>query len=1135
MIMKVEKNIKVRRFKPTEWVIEHKVPVYLLLVIISILGVFSYYNLPKEQFPDIVIPTIFVQTIYPGTSPKDIETLITRPIEKQLKSINGIKNITSQSMSDVSVIIVEFETNIETVTAKQRVQDAADKAKNDLPTDLDKDPTVQEIDFSEFPILTVNIAGDVEPRRLKDYADDLQDLFEELKEIRRADIIGGSEREIHVDLNLRKMEAAGLTFRDIENAIKGENVNISCGEYVADGVRRNIRLISEFKTVNDIKQIIVKSGRGTIVYLRDIADIKDDFKEKLSFARMNGKPVISLSIIKRSGENLIVASDKIKQIIADYKLHNLPPNVDIQITGDSSIRTKHNLADLINTVVIGFILVTVILMFFMGVQDSMFVALAVPLSTFIAFMLMPPMDFTFNTIVTFAFLMALGIIVDDAIVVIENTHRLYTKEHIPKRKAAKLAAGEVWMPVLAGTLTTISPFIPLIWMPGIAGKFMYFLPVVMIITLAASLFVAFFINPVLAVDFMKKHTFKKSKEDTMRVHKIFLTMAVLGVVFDVLLFYFIGNLMITLAVLGYLNHYFITPVLIKNFQRKLLPVIMDWYKHTLLFFLAGRRPYYVFVGMVFLFVFSIFLFAMFPPKINFFPSGDPNFIYTYIKMPIGTDAVVTDSVTKVVENEIYKVIGTDNSIVKSVLSNVGIGAGDPRNPDRAVMPHKGKVTIAFVEYSERNGVSTSKYLEEIRSRLKNYPGVEIMVEQEEMGPPTGKAISVEISGNNLDSLLTIEKRFRDGIDANQIEGIEKLQSDLQVKKPEIILQVNRDRANYYGLKSGQIGVDLRTANFGKEVSKFRDDKDDYPIIVRLEDQYRKNLLAMLNMPINYREMSTGQHRSIPISSVVNLKYSYSYQSINRKNQKRTIKLTSNVLKDYNANDINKQLAMMIPDLDLPDGYTVKFSGEQEKQQEMMDFMVKAFFVAIFLVLIILVTQFNSMTKPLIIATQIVFSTIGVFLGFLIFRFEMSVALTGIGIVSLAGIVVKNGIVLLDFIEIQRKKRGRIRVAIAESGAIRFNPVILTAASTVLGLIPLAIGFNINFYTLFTSFDPQIYIGGDSTIFWGPLAWSIIFGLSFATFLTLIVVPCMYFIMYDMKVRTKRKHELLKFARNSKNS
>jgi len=1119
-----------RRFKPTEWVIEHRTPMYLIAVIVSILGAVTYINLPKEQFPDIVIPTIFVQTIYPGTSPEDIETLISRPIEKQLKSVNGIKNVTSQSMPDVSVVIVEFRTGVDQTEAKQKVQDAVDKAKNFLPTDLDKDPAVQEIDFSEFPIMFINIAGEVEPTRLKDYADDLKDQIEGMKEITRADIIGALEREVYIDLDLFKMQASGLSFQDVENSIKGENVNISGGEYTADGIRRNIRLVSEFKSVSDIQEIMLKSSQGNIVYLRDIAKIVDGYKEQLSFARMDGKPVISLSIIKRSGENLIVAAEKIKDLVKDFKENKLPKSVEVTITSDRSLSTKTNLEDLINTVIIGFILVTVVLMFFMGVQDSMFVALAVPLSSFLAFLFMPSLDFSFNMIVTFAFLLALGIVVDDAIVVIENTHRLYTTKNYSIKKAARVATGEVFAPVLAGTLTTVAPFIPLLWFPGIAGEFMFFLPVVLIMTLSASLLIAFFINPVLAVDFMRKNGKVQTKEQVKKFHTTALIMAVFGLLFHLISIPFIGNFLLILVLLGYINKYFLTPVLISGFQNRLLPRIMTIYRKSLMFFLKGKRPYLVLAGMIALFFLSIALFALFPPKVTFFPSGDPNFIYAYVKMPIGTDAVVTDSLTKIVEKKIYSVIGKNNPAVKSVISNVGIGAGDPNNPDRTITPHKGKVTVAFVEYNKRGGVSTSEYLNQIRNLLKNYPGVEISVEQERMGPPTGKAISIEISGDNLDTLVSIEKRLRADIQEVGIQGIEKLQSNLQENKPEIFLEIDRQRANYYGLSSGQIGMALRTAIYGKEASKFRDDKDDYPIIVRLDEMYRKDLNAILNMPISFREMSSGQFRQIPISAVTKLSYSYSFAGINRKNHKRTITLSSNALGGFNANEINKQIAALSKNIEIPEGYLIEFSGEQEQQQEVAEFMIQAFFIAIFLILIVLVTQFNSMIKPLIIISQIIFSTIGVFVGFIIFRIDFSVALTGIGVVALAGIVVKNGIVLLDFIEILRMEKGRIRVAIAESGAIRFNPVFLTAATTVLGLVPLAIGFNINFETLLSEFRPQMFVGGDSMIFWGPLAWAIIFGLSFATFLTLVVVPCMYFIQHAFIVMYQRRKELRQFRK-----
>lgn len=1110
-------------FKPTSWAIDNKMPIYILMFVITIMGIISYINLPKEQFPDIVIPTIIVQTIYPGTSPGDVENLITKPIEKQLKSVSGIKKITSQSLPDVSVVLIEFTTDIDPVIAKQRVNDAVDKARADLPNDLLTDPKVNDIDFSEFPISYLNISGKLELPRLKKYAEDLQDEIEQLTEITRVDIIGAPEREFQVDLDLYKMQASGLAFSDVERAISAENVNISAGEIVSGGVRRNLRILSQFKSLDDIKSIVIKTGKGNLVFLRDIAEIKDDYKEQQNFARLNGEPVITLSVIKRSGQNLINASDKINKIVQEYSKEKLPPGVKITITGDRSIPTKTNLNDLVNSVVIGFILVVLVLMFFMGVQDSVFVGLSVPISSFLAFLLMPALGFSFNFVVTFTFLLALGIIVDDAIVVIENTHRLYTKEKMPIKYAAKYSATEVFIPVLTGTLTTLAPFFPLLFFPGIAGKFMYFLPVIMILTLSASLFVAFIINPMLASEFMHKETYKVGKPG--RTHLTFGIMFVLAILFHLAKIPTIGNFLIIMIILGYLNHYLITPILIKGFQEKVLPAIMRFYRRTLNYFLRGKRPYFAILGMGGIFFLSIFIFATFPPKVTFFPSAEPNFVYIYLKMPVGTDATVTDSVTKVVEQKVYGIIGRNNPIVKSVISNIGIGAGDPSNPDRALTPHKGKITIAFVEYSKRKGISSQKYLEQLQKSIKNYPGVEILVDKESNGPPTGKPVNIEISGDKLEVLTDIEHKLRNLITEAGIEGIEKLNSDLVENKPEILIEIDRLKANAEGISSGQIGLALRTAIYGKEASKFRDDKDEYPIQIRIDKNSRNNLDAILNMPLTFREMSSGQFRQIPISAVTKISYVNTYESINRKNQKRTITLSSNVLAGFNAFQINSEIKKLVKNLSLPSGYEINLTGEQEDQKEASGFLAQAFLISIFLILMILVTQFNSTAKPLIIITQVIFSTIGVMLGFVIFRLTFSIVITGVGVVALAGIVVKNGIILIDFAEILKKEGGRLRKNIVEAGSIRFNPVILTASATTLGVVPLAIGFNINFNTLLSRWDPQIFIGGDSVAFWGPLAWAIIFGLTFATFLTLVIVPCMYFVQQAFMIRLARRKDL----------
>lgn len=1117
-------------FKPTNWAIEHKTPIYILTIMITILGAIAYIGLPKEQMPDIVIPTIVVQTIHPGTSPTDIENVVTRPIEKQLKSVAGIKKVTSQSMADVSVVVVEFKTDVSPVTAKQRVNDAVDKAKADLPDDLLRDPDVAEIDFSEFPIMSISISGDLDPARLKLYAEEMQDKIETFREITRVDIIGAPEREFQVNLDLFKMAASGLSFDDVERALRSENVNVSGGEFVTGATRRNVRLVASLKSADDIASLLITTSTGAKVYLRDVGEVKDAFKEQLNFARMNGKSVISLSVIKKSGQNLIEAADKISAYINTFREERLPKGVTIDITNDMSQETRTTLSDLINTVIIGFILVTIILMFFLGLRDSVFVALSVPLSSLLAILVMPTIGFTFNMIVMFSFIMALGIIVDDAIVVIENTHRLYTKENIEIKEAAKLAAGEVFVPVLTGTMTTLAPFFPLLFFPGIVGKFMYFLPVILILTLTASLVVAYIINPMLAAEFMGK---KLKINHPRRRHYMAATFVGLGILLHIGGVPGIANFFIMLAILGYTEKYFLTPVLIKRFQEKVQPAMMRAYRKTLQVALHGKNPYKVFFGTGLLLIVVFIFFGLFPPKIQFFSEGQPDYIYAYIKMPIGTDAVVTDSVTRVVEKRISNVFKNDRHLVKSIISNVGLGAGDPYNPDRTVQPHKGKVTVSFVDFEERIGVSTKKYMDDIRKAVRNMPGVEILVDVPQGGPPTGKPINIEISGDDLDSLLSIEKQLRSAITRNGVGGIEKLKSDIQLKKPEIVLEIDRARANTYGLSAGQIGMALRAAVFGREATKIRDDKDEYPIQIRLNEYYRENLETVLNMPISFRDMNSGQFKQVPISAVVTVKYGTTYESIIRKNQKRTITLSSSVLLGYNANDINKQIAAIVPTLDLPKDYAINLTGEAEDMQEASNFLMMAFIIAIGLVIVILVTQFNSLSKTFIIISQVVFSTIGVFLGFMIFRLNFSIVLTGIGVIALIGIVVRNGIVLVDFIDLfHNDEGGSLRKAIIHGGATRFNPVALTALSAILGMVPLAIGLNVNFATFFTELNPHMYIGGFTADFWGPLAWAIIFGLIFATFLTLVVVPCMYYMQYAYTVTQKRKKDL-KFRREAK--
>ena len=1113
----------------TNWCVENRTAIYIFTFLISIGGLFVYNNLPREQFPDVKIPQVYINTVYVGTAPADIENTINKQIEKQLKSISGVKRIKSNALQDVSVILVEFNPDVQSAEALQRVRDAIDKARPDLPDELDSGPTAQDVDISELPIMNINMAGNFSLKQLKEYAEDLQDVIEGMPEIRRVDIIGALEREIQINVDLPRMQSAGLAFSDIQQAIQNENINVSGGDLNVDGVRRTVRVKGEFTDVTQLQNLQIRTATGATVRLDEIAQVRDNFEEQQDFARLNNKSVVTLNVIKRAGANLISAADRIEQTIEEYKETRFPQGLEVKVTADQSERTRDNVNDLINTVVLGFIFVVLILMFFMGVRDAIFVGLSVPLSALVAFILMPVLGpaigtpFTLNIMVLFAFLLGLGLVVDDAIVVIENSHRLFNdNKDWDIKQAVKAAAGEVFAPVVSGTLTTIAPFFPLLFWPGIVGEFMKFLPITLILTLFSSLFVAYVINPVFAVTFMKRHEDdnhpdKQSFNEIKRPLIIMAVLAGIGYVID----RGIGNLFVLFIILYAFNHYILTPKLIVPFQHRVLPALKHGYRRLISWVLTGWRPVFAIVIAFASLVVTFIVVGIAKPKVIFFPSGEPDYIYVYNVMPVGTDARVTDSVTKVIEKRVFKVLEENKAtdIVNSVISNVGKNAGDPQNPDRSATPQKSKVTIAFKGNQERHGLSTDSLLVKVRVALRGLPGSEISVERESNGPPTGKAIAIEIGGEEFDELKKLETQVRQKISQAGIQGIDQLKSDLITNKPEIVIDIDRDKAEREGISSGQVAMAIRTALFGQEVSKFRDAKDEYPIMVRLKPDDRSQMEKLLSLNVVYRDMVLGgQLRQVPITSVTNISYSTTFSQINRKNQERLITLSSDVVTGFNANEIVAQIEQAIKDIDVPNGYTVKMGGEQEDQQESVNFLIMAFGIAMMLIYLIMATQFNSVVKPLIIFVTILFSLIGVLLGFVIAGKTFSVIMSGIGIISLAGIVVKNGILLIEFIEELRGRNIPLREAIIEAGGIRLTPVLLTASAAVLGLIPLAFGITVDFVGLFRDFDPHIVIGGDSAVFWNILAWTIIFGLTFSTVLTLVIVPCMYWI--NERIRMK---------------
>ena len=1128
-----QKSTTIREFGLSSFSVDNSTSVIILTLIITVLGLGAYRTMPKESFPEIVIPTVYVGTPYPGNSPVDMENLITRPIEKELKSLNNVKDIKSTSVQDFSSIVVEFTPGVELGKAIQDVKDAVDKAKSELPSDLDREPNVLEVNTSDFPIMNVNISGPYSEQELKRFGEYLEDAIEKLPEISKADLAGTVEREIQINVDPYKMESVGLSFGDISGAIQSENLTISGGNIKNGDFERTLRVDGEFTSPEDLLNIIVKTDQQKIVYLRDVAEVKDTFKDRTSYARSKNLPVITINVTKRSGENLLDAADKIKEIIETTKANRFPENLEISITNDQSKQTRIQVSDLENSIIFGIILVVLVLMFFMGFRNALFVGSAIPLSMFISFLVLDAFGITLNLMVLFSLILALGMLVDNGIVVVENIYRLM-QEGKPAVQAAKEGVGEVAWPIITSTLTTLAAFLPLAFWDDLVGEFMKYLPITLIIVLSASLFVALVINPVMTSMFMKIEdmTKEKPKKGIVRIAGV---LAGLSLLFYVIGWNSLGSLSMVSAVFTLVNVFLLRKA-IRWFQAVFLVKLENNYEATLRFALKGKNPYLIFGGTFGLLVFSIVLLGVSSPKVLFFPDNQPQLVNVFIEFPIGTSIEATNTFVDKMEDEMADKLTPYSGIIESVITQVGEGTGDPtEGPSLQSTPHKAKITIGFVDYIDRQGIDTNEAMEVIRALVEKYPGVLITVNKQRNGPPVGNPVNIEFVGENYEELIAFVEQTKVYLESNSIQGLEELKTDLSLGNPEVVVRIDREKARRFGLSTSSIATELRTSLFGLEVSKYKEGEDDFPILLRLDKDTRYDINALVNKKIGFRD-KFGDKKEVPISAVADIQYGSTYGSVKRKDSEKAVTMFSNVLDGANPTEINAQIKELMGSYPVPEGITVKYTGEQEEQAKSQAFLLRALGIAVSLIFLIIVAQFNSVISPFIIMTSVLFSTIGVFLGLVIFNMDFVVIMTGIGIISLAGVVVNNAIVLIDYTDLVRsRKREELGIvkgqyltmpdllgSIIEAGKTRLRPVLLTAITTVLGLIPLAIGMNINFATLLSEFDPQFYIGGDNAAFWGPMAWTVIFGLTFATIITLVLVPVMYLLTDKLSIKLRAR-------------
>lgn len=1140
---KMKKILK--EFPLSSWAIDHKTVIYVIMALFFFMGIRSYNIMPRESFPEINDTRIFVSAVFPGNTAEDIERLIVDPLEDALKGVSNLVDITSTSEEDFAVIQLEFDENIPLDLAKQKTKDLVDGVVSgaDWPTfnNAKVEPSVAEMDFSELmPILSISMIGDYPIEQLKDYAGYIEEKIEQLPEIKSVDVRGIQAFEVEIAVDIYKMTAAKISFNDIISSIGGENTTISAGNIVAGGQRRSLRILGEISNPEELKNFVIKSEKGA-TYLGDIATVSFKEKDITSYARSFGEKVVLLDVKKRGGKNLIEASQKIQQLIDEIQ-KQLPKNIKLTISNDQSAITLNQVSDLVNNIIFGVLLVVTVLMFFLGFRNSLFVGFAIPMSMFMSFMILSALGYTLNTMVLFGLVMGLGMLVDNGIVVVENVFRLMEKEGMSRIQAAKVGIGEIAYPIIVSTATTIAAFVPLGAWPGLMGEFMIYFPITLSVVLGSSLVVALFFNSLLVSRFMEISDREISRKGLLRMTLI---MGGLGVIliFNEGVFRGLGTLMIAVTLLFWAYKYFLKK-LANLFQNRFLPRLENVYRSWLSNALAGYRPLAYLIGTFVLLISSFVLMGIFPPKVEFFPDNQPLQIFTYIEYPEGTAIEKTNAITKKIESDIFEVInqekyrnGNHNYLVEDAVAQVGAGAGNPEIDGGVTneMPHKAKISLTMREFKFRNGLSSESLRSEIQQHLAGkYPGVSISVEKDAKGPPVGYPVNIEISGRDYEKLILTAQQMRDFLNMENIPGVEELKIDVNKNKPGTQLVVDRKKAGELGISAGMIGSQLRNALFGAKAGVYKKEGDDYEINVRFQEQYRYDNNALFNQNVTFRDQSSGKIKEIPIAALVSANNTSSFNAIKHRKSIRLVTLYSDVLAGYNANEVVDHVKVALMNYSPDSGVSFKFTGEIEEQEKNMTFLSNALLAALALIMLLLVFQFNSISKPIIILISILLSFTGVFMGITLFQMPFVILMTMMGIISLSGIVVNNGVVLLDYTQllIDRKKialnlpEGEMLpneytiAAIVEGGTARLRPVILTAITTVLGLIPLSIGLNIDFFSLFNEWDPNIYIGGDNVIFWGPLAKTVIFGLSFATFLTLIIVPATFLISYQIKLKWK---------------
>ena len=1096
-----------KEFVLTSLAVENRTSVVVLFAFVTIAGLVFYRSIPKESFPEIEIPSIVVNTIYPGASPSDIESLVTRKIEEELNTIAGIRELTSTSVEGYSSVTAEFETSTNMDEALQKVREKVDLARPEIPSDAE-DPAIYEFSMTEAPVMQVNIAGGYGLVRLKELGEDLQERIEAIPAVLRVDLRGGLEREVKVEVNLSKLQYYNVSFDDVLSAIRQENVNIPGGSIDVNGVKYLVRVDGEFDDPAIVGDLVVETVGGRPIYVRDVATVEFGFAERESFARLDEEPVVTLDVVKRSGKNIIATAAAVRAEIEALR-PLFPPSTVVSITSDMSADIGDMVSSLQNNIISGLILIVGVLLFVLGLRTSIFVAISIPTSMFLSFVVLWFLGVSMNMVVLFSLILALGMLVDNAIVIVENIYR-FMEEGWDRRTAAKKATGEVAVPVIAATATTLAAFTPLLFWPGIAGQFMRYLPLTLIVTLSSSLFVALVIVPTLCSLFLDPES-SRPRRLSRRSRVLLLCLAGLALVLVGVANPLTAGLFVVTAAGLWLLHAKVLDRIGRAFMARGFPQLVGWYERRLRWALDHRAL--VLSGSVLALVGTVTIYGRFAAPVEYFPEDiPPATVFVAVEAPVGTSAAVTDDYARRLKAELAGIGGLDDA--ETVVTTVGSGGGgNPMEGGGPSGPEAGRITVSMMDYQDRK-FDVFATLAEMQERVgADLAGAEVRVDKVTEGPPAGPPVNIEISGEDPVLLENLANRAVDLIESSPVYSrLVGLESDMDDARPELRVDVDREKASLYGLSTNDVGFVVRGAINGLEAAKYRTGNDEYDIVVRLREEDRAELTDLDQLT------AFADGVQVPLLSVADWTVSEGYGSIRRKDMDRVATVSAEVAAGYNSNYVLGEVEQVLAGFaaELPPGYGMAFTGEQEDQQEAQEFLTTAFMMALMLIALILVTQFNSVVKPLIILSSVIMSTIGVLIGLLVFQMPFGIIMTGVGVISLAGIVVNNAIVLIDYIDVLRTRDGLDRrEAVVRGGKTRLRPVLLTALTTALGLVPLAVGLNFDFFGLFTSLSPELFWGGEQAAWWGPMAVAVIVGIIFATFLTLVLVPVLYSVVSDL--------------------